>query len=73
MSQSIGCGSKLGNPNGTLVNGNMDENLRSPGGAILTHTQLRNLQGGYLRGCPFCGWFQGNPPQEANGFFGVLP
>ena len=32
-----GCGSKIGAPNGTLVSGNMDQNLRSPGGLILTH------------------------------------
>ena len=33
-----GCGSKIGTPNGTLVRGNMDQNLRSPGGLTLTHT-----------------------------------
>ena len=26
---------------GTLVSGSMDQNLRSPGGLILTHTQIR--------------------------------
>ena len=34
--QSFGCGSKIGAQNGTLVSGNMDQNLRSPGGLILT-------------------------------------
>ena len=34
--QKVGFGSKIGIQNGTLVNGNMDENLRSPGGLILT-------------------------------------
>ena len=33
-------GSKIGAPNGTLVSRNMDQNLRSPGGFILTHTNL---------------------------------
>ena len=35
-----GCGSKIGTPNGTLASGNMDQNLWSPGGSILTHTQM---------------------------------
>ena len=30
------CGSKMG----TLVSGNVDQNLRSPGGLILTHTHM---------------------------------
>ena len=30
-----GCGSKMGTPNGTLVNGNRDHNLRSPGEFML--------------------------------------
>ena len=34
------CGSKIGTPNGTLISGNMDQNLRSPGGLILTHPQM---------------------------------
>ena len=43
MSQHLffaGCGSTIGTQNGTLVNGNMDQNLWSPGGLILTHTHL---------------------------------
>ena len=40
-----GCESKIGTQDGTLVNGNMDQNLRSPGGSILTHTLIR---------APFC-------------------
>ena len=35
-----GCGSKIGTPNGTLATGNMDQNLWSPGGLILTHTRV---------------------------------
>ena len=35
-----GCGSKIGTPNGTLASGNMDQNLWSPGGSILTHTHM---------------------------------
>ena len=37
---SFGCGAKLGTPNGTLLSRNMDQNLRSPGGLILTHTRF---------------------------------
>ena len=37
---AYGCGSRIGTPNGTLVSGNMDQNLRSPGGLILTHTHM---------------------------------
>ena len=33
-------GSKIGTPNGTLASGNMDQNLWSPGGLILTHTHI---------------------------------
>ena len=33
-----GCGSKIGAGNGTLESGNMDYNLWSPGGLMLTHT-----------------------------------
>ena len=40
-----GCGSKIGTPDGTLVSGNMDQNLRSPGGLILTHTRVRARSG----------------------------
>ena len=29
-----------GTQNGAVVNRNMDQNLRSPGGLILTHTQI---------------------------------
>ena len=36
-----GCESKIGTQHGTQVNGNMDQNLRSPGGFILTHTQMK--------------------------------
>ena len=36
----LGYGSKIGTHNRTLVNGNIDQNLRSPGGLILTHTHL---------------------------------
>ena len=36
----FGCGSKIGAQKGTLVNGNLDYNLRSPGCFILTHTHL---------------------------------
>ena len=42
---SFGCGSKIGTQNGTLVSGNMDQNLWSPGGLILTHTHLETQQG----------------------------
>ena len=38
---SFGCGSKIG----TLVSGNMDSNLRTPVGLIVTHTHFA-LQGG---------------------------
>ena len=34
-----GCGSNIGTQTGTLVHGNLDYNLQSPGGLILTHTQ----------------------------------
>ena len=35
-----GCGSNIGTQDGTLGSGNMDQNLRSPGGLILTHTHI---------------------------------
>ena len=35
-----GCESKIGTQNGTLVNGTIDLNLRSPGGLILTHSHM---------------------------------
>ena len=35
-----GCGSKIGTPNGTLVSGHLDQNLRFSGGLILTHTHM---------------------------------
>ena len=35
-----GCGSKIRAQNGTVVKGNVDRNLRSPGGLILTHTHM---------------------------------
>ena len=38
---SHGC--KIGSQNGTLVNWTKDQNLRSPGGLILTHTHMENL------------------------------
>ena len=41
----FGCGSKIGTPNGTLASGNMDQNLWSPGGLILTHTAHTHLWG----------------------------
>ena len=34
----FGCGSTMRTQNGTLVNGTKNENMRSPGGFILTHT-----------------------------------
>ena len=40
LTRTNGCGSNIGTPNGTLVRGNMDQSLRSPGGLILTHTQM---------------------------------
>ena len=42
-----GCGSKIGTQNGTLVSGNMDQNLWSPGGLILTHTHMDMLVHGF--------------------------
>ena len=39
-----GCGSKIGTQNGTLVNGTKDQNLRSPGGLVLTHTHMNQPQ-----------------------------
>ena len=36
----LAVGQKIGTQNGPLVNGNMDKNLPSPGGLILTHTQF---------------------------------
>ena len=39
-SEVHGCGSKIGTQNGTLVSGNMDQNLWSAGGLILTHTHM---------------------------------
>ena len=35
-----GCEPKIVNPNGTLVCVHMDQNLRFPGGLILTHTHM---------------------------------
>ena len=35
---AAGCGSKIGTSDGTLVSGNMDQDLPSPGDLILTHT-----------------------------------
>ena len=44
VGQPDGCGSKTGKPqNGTLANENKDENLRSPNGLTLTHTQVVGL------------------------------
>ena len=37
---SCGCGSKIGTPNGTLVSGNLNQNLRNPSCLILSHTQI---------------------------------
>ena len=42
FSPCCGCGSKTGTQNGTLANGNMDNNLRSPVGLFLTHTLYRS-------------------------------
>ena len=37
----LGCGSRMGQPqNGSVVNGHMDQNLRSPDNLIWTHTHL---------------------------------
>ena len=47
--KSVGCRSKMGTQNGTLVNGNMDENLWVPGGSILTHTQFAPSEQLYRR------------------------
>ena len=38
-----GSGSKIATQNGTLVSGNMDQNLRSPASLILTHTHTWKL------------------------------
>ena len=35
-----GCGSKICTQSGILANGHMGQNLRSPGGLILTHTHM---------------------------------
>ena len=37
---SFGCGSKICTQTGTLVDGNLDYNLRAPGGLILTHSHF---------------------------------
>ena len=37
------CGSKNRYQNGTLLGGNMDQNLRNPSCLILSHTQITNL------------------------------
>ena len=36
----LNCGSKIGTQNGTLVSGNMNQNLRSPGALILTQAHV---------------------------------
>ena len=38
--RSYGCGTKQRCQNGTLVSGNMDQNLRNPSGLILSHTHM---------------------------------
>ena len=38
--RTFGCGSKTGAKNGTLVSGNIDQNLRNPSCLILSHTHL---------------------------------
>ena len=38
-----GCGSKNRYQNGTLVNGNMNQNPRNPSCSILSHTQMKRL------------------------------
>ena len=47
-----GCGAKICTPNGTLVNGKLDYNLRSPGGLILTHTHVSSPYRFVARVCP---------------------
>ena len=37
---TYGCGSKTRYQNGTLVSGNMDQNLRNPSWLILSHTHM---------------------------------
>ena len=49
-----GRGSEICTQNGTLVNGNMDCNLRSPGGLILTHTHVPCAFRKAM--CPKIGW-----------------
>ena len=39
-----GCVSRIGTPNGTLVSGNMDQNLRNPSCLILSHTHIAPQQ-----------------------------
>ena len=43
---------KICTQNGTLVSGNMNQNLRSPGGFIWTHTQMGVLPAGWKQGKP---------------------
>ena len=50
--QIFGCGSKLCTQDGTLASGSMDQNLRSAGCLILTHTHLQLSSHGSNR--PFC-------------------
>ena len=54
LTWTYGCGSKMGTQNGTLVNRNMDQNLRSPGGLILTHTHMAVVV--KTNGIPFWDW-----------------
>ena len=39
-----GCGSKNRYQNGTLVSGNMDQNLHNPSCLILTHSHIQSIQ-----------------------------
>ena len=41
---SFGCGSKIGTQHGTLVNGNVHQNLRFHGGFMLTHTHFNSAE-----------------------------
>ena len=43
------CGAKLGTQNGTLVSGNIDQHLWSPGGLILTHAHMSNCELGFSK------------------------
>ena len=61
-----GCGSKNRYQNGTLVSGNMDQNLRSPSCLILSHTHMVCH---FLR-VPLCLWFKRENQKENHCFWG---